>query len=286
MNDGRRRISAQIGRKPAAKVHHATRLADRIGHPLNQFVTINYSKTACPPDQATAAFRDLLSNWFARWLRRHPKNRNRWRPAYVYTFEAAGDQIAVHRLVHVPKGLIREFSRLVPEWIAATVRPDRKPCGNQAPAYLQLGGGQALHPQGHGSTFCPAMEIPIFVARCNRGSAQWLQPEPWSRSKAGNGLPPPTLSGGKLVGRVVDVRLRPHAYGQAMWSRIIQAEAQPFNSRGQAGLSHHQTRKNQGFAQPRGSSARSEDHSGKPRCSDHLLEKRECSRPQEMLPRG
>lgn len=120
MNDGSKRITAQIGRKPAANIHHATRLAERIGYPLNQFVTINYSKTQCPPEEATAAFRNLLSDWFARWLRRHPKNKKRWRPAYVYVFEAAGDQIAVHWLVHIPRGLIREFWRLVPEWVTAT----------------------------------------------------------------------------------------------------------------------------------------------------------------------
>ena len=122
-----KRVTAQIGRKPAANIHHATRLAERIGCPLNQFVTINYSKTQCPPDDATAAFRDLLSDWFARWLRRHPKNKKGVSPAYVYAFEAAGGQIAVHWLVHVPKGLIREFWRLVPEWVAATAGPITSP---------------------------------------------------------------------------------------------------------------------------------------------------------------
>ena len=120
MNGGSRRRSAQIGRKPAANIHHATRLAERIGYPLNQFVTINYTQTACHPENATAMFRVLLAGWFSRWLRRHPKNKKQNPPAYVYVFEAAGGQLAVHWLVHVPRGLIREFWRQLPAWIEAT----------------------------------------------------------------------------------------------------------------------------------------------------------------------
>ena len=123
MNGISKRQSAQIGRKPAANIHHATRLAERIGLPLNQFVTINYSKTACPPEDASATFRVLLASWFARWLRRHPKNKKRVSPAYVYVFEAAGGQTAVHWLVHIPRGLIREFWQLVPAWLEVTAGP-------------------------------------------------------------------------------------------------------------------------------------------------------------------
>lgn len=120
MDGGSKRVTVQIGRKPAANIHHATRLADRIGCPLNQFVTINFSKTTCLSEDATGAFRNLLSDWFARWLRRHPRNRKDHRPTYVYTFEAAGGQIAVHWLVYIPRGLIREFWRLLPEWVTVT----------------------------------------------------------------------------------------------------------------------------------------------------------------------
>lgn len=123
MNSGSRRRTAQIGKKPAANIHHATRLAERLGYPLNQFVTINFSKTPCLPEHATAAFRTLLASWFARWLRRHHKNRKNVPPAYVYTFEAAGEQMAVHWLVHVPRGIIREFWRMLPEWVIATAGP-------------------------------------------------------------------------------------------------------------------------------------------------------------------
>lgn len=120
MNGGQYRQSMQIGRKPAANLHHATRLASRIGCSLNQFVTINYSKTSCRPEEASAHFRALLASWFARWLRRHPKNKNKSPPSYVWAFEAAGGQIAVHWLVHIPPGLIREFWRMVPVWVTAT----------------------------------------------------------------------------------------------------------------------------------------------------------------------
>jgi hypothetical protein len=120
VNGGRYRQSVQIGRKPAANLHHATRLAERVGYPLNQFVTINYSKTTARPEEASAHFRVLLASWFARWLRRHPKNRKACPPTYVWAFEAAGSQIAVHWLVHIPRGLIREFWRMVPLWVEIT----------------------------------------------------------------------------------------------------------------------------------------------------------------------
>jgi hypothetical protein len=110
----------QIGRKPAANLHHATRLAERIGYPLNQFVTINYSKTPCDANDTSACFRQLLASWFARWLRRHPKNQKACPPTYVWAFEAAGGQLAVHWLVHIPRGFIREFWRMLPQWVEAT----------------------------------------------------------------------------------------------------------------------------------------------------------------------
>ena len=108
-------------RKPAANLHHATRVAERIGKPLNQFVTINYSLTMCPPREASAAFRRLLASWYARWLRRHRKLKGRCPPTHVWAFEAAGEQVAVHWAVHIPRGLVREFRRSLPQWIASTV---------------------------------------------------------------------------------------------------------------------------------------------------------------------
>lgn len=127
MNNSRNRQSLQIGRKPAANLHHATRFAERIGQPLNQFITINYTKTACRPEDASARFRLLLASWFARWLRRHPRNRKACQPTYVWVLEAAGGQTAVHWLVHIPRGLIREFWSMVPQWVQATVGPDIEP---------------------------------------------------------------------------------------------------------------------------------------------------------------
>ena len=41
-------------------------------------------------------------------------------PTYVWAFEAAGGQIAVHWLVHIPRGLVREFRRALPAWVEVT----------------------------------------------------------------------------------------------------------------------------------------------------------------------
>ena len=127
MNGGAGRRTMQIGRKPAANLHHATQVAGMIGLPLNQFITINYSKTPCPPHHAGPQFRLLLASWFARWLRRHPRNKTGCAPTYVWSFEAAGGQIAVHWLVHIPRGLIREFWRTLPTWVAMTAGPIEGP---------------------------------------------------------------------------------------------------------------------------------------------------------------
>ena len=42
-------------------------------------------------------------------------------PTYVWVLENAGEQAAVHWAVHIPRGLVREFRRSLPQWIAATV---------------------------------------------------------------------------------------------------------------------------------------------------------------------
>lgn len=119
MNSGTARQSTQIGRKPAANVHHAFRFANTIGCPLNYFVTINFALTPCPAQRTSAAFRRLLCSWFARWLRRHPKNKAKCPPTYAYAVETANGQTHVHWAVHIPRGFVREFRRILPQWIEA-----------------------------------------------------------------------------------------------------------------------------------------------------------------------
>ena len=125
-NTGRWRKTPFIRYKPASNLHHATRFAATLGQPLNQFVTINFTKCSHEGSDASFTFRALVSRRFAPWLRRHPRNRACKSPTHVWVVEHAGGQVAVHWAVHVPGGLIQEFRRRLPRWVSSLVgrRPD------------------------------------------------------------------------------------------------------------------------------------------------------------------
>ena len=118
-NGGADRITRHIHRRPAVNLHHATRYCEVIGLPLNRLVTVNFNLTDCNDNQESRAFRKMLSERFAPWLRRTARNIQGIAPTYVWTMEAGGRQIAAHWLVHVPKDCARSFDRKVSEWFAS-----------------------------------------------------------------------------------------------------------------------------------------------------------------------
>ncbi len=120
-NGGSYRLTHHINRRPAVNIHHATRMSLRVGLPLNKMVTINLGLAGFEPNEAGHAFRKLLTQRFAPWLRRAAPNIRNVPPTYVWTMEAAGGQLAVHWLVHVPTGLQRAFRRKVAEWLHSLV---------------------------------------------------------------------------------------------------------------------------------------------------------------------
>lgn len=122
------RVTHFIRRYPAVNIHHATRFAERIGLPLNRFVTINFSKTDCPSNRTSASFRKLLTQRFAPWLRRSSEAVQDVPPTYVWTIEGAGGQAAVHWLVHVPKGMYRVFEKRLTDWLGSVTgaRPEAR----------------------------------------------------------------------------------------------------------------------------------------------------------------
>ncbi len=117
--NGASRLSSFIKRKPASNLHHATRFAAIIGRPLNQSVAINFAKTSVSEGDVAERFHLLRATRFAPWLRRHPKNKKGCPPTYVWVLEAAGNQIGAHWAVHIPRGMVREFRRRLPLWIAS-----------------------------------------------------------------------------------------------------------------------------------------------------------------------
>jgi hypothetical protein len=113
------RVSYFINRRPAVNVHHATRYADRLGLPLNRFVTINFSHTSCADKQASHAFRKLLTQRFAPWLRRSSGLKETLPPTYVWVLECGGGQACVHWLVHIPRSLNTAFERKIADWLTS-----------------------------------------------------------------------------------------------------------------------------------------------------------------------
>jgi hypothetical protein len=113
------RVSHHIQRKPASNLIHAIRVAQALKTPLNQFVTINFAHTRCPPALVSQQFEKLRDNYFCPWLRRSKRPRARVKPpAYVWVVENAGGCAAVHWLVHIPKGRVTDFKKRLVDWLA------------------------------------------------------------------------------------------------------------------------------------------------------------------------
>ena len=89
--------------------------------PLNKMVTINLGQAGCEPKTAGRAFRKLLAERFAPWLRRTASKRVHVPPTYVWAIEAAGNQIAAHWLVHVPPRLQRAFENKLGPWLTSLI---------------------------------------------------------------------------------------------------------------------------------------------------------------------
>jgi len=126
--------SSQIGPKGAQTLYYATvEQANRIGLPLNVFVTVNFACTTISPEAAVPAFQKLLHNHYAKWISRPRKNAGtKAPPTYAYVFENCRDDevfdqigpgldhnVHVHALFHVPPGRFHDFSQLMVQWLDA-----------------------------------------------------------------------------------------------------------------------------------------------------------------------
>ena len=113
------RTSHVIGQRPAANLLNAINLAERLGLPLTQFITINFSRTHYTADTVSAAFRSILKP-FGRWMRT-PKRRAGFsavQPAYVWVVENHGGCLHVHWLVHVPEKRLAVLAAKLPAWVS------------------------------------------------------------------------------------------------------------------------------------------------------------------------
>lgn len=126
-NGGSERTSCHIKRRPAVNIHHATRYAQRLGLPLNRAVTINFDLTECNPARASHAFRKLLTQRFAPWLRRSRDVRKHVPPTYVWTLECPRGHTGVHWLVHVPRRMYGAFNQRLTEWLTSLLGAPPEP---------------------------------------------------------------------------------------------------------------------------------------------------------------
>lgn len=111
------RVSTQINRKPAANIHHATKMAIILGIPLNRHSTISFTQAGIDAQQASRVLQKLIAQRFSPWLRRHRKNKTGVQPTYVWVIEAANDILAAHLAVHIPAGLRKEFQSKLIHWV-------------------------------------------------------------------------------------------------------------------------------------------------------------------------
>ena len=129
-----RPTSTSIGYKAAQTLYYAIgEQAERIGLPLNTWVTINFSLTAIDPWDSVQAFKDWRYNYFNKWARRPRKGQGQsFAPTIAYVFENKRgndvyDEIGpdlphnvqVHALFHIPPERQHDFECRAFEWLDA-----------------------------------------------------------------------------------------------------------------------------------------------------------------------
>jgi hypothetical protein len=117
-NRGSTRVSHFINRRPGANFHHATRVSERIGLPLNHFITINFTSAGARPDLAVQLLQKMITQRFSPWLRRTAKTEMEVPPTYVWCMEAAAGQMSAHMLLHMPDCLMPEFTLRLHQWLS------------------------------------------------------------------------------------------------------------------------------------------------------------------------
>jgi hypothetical protein len=126
-----RRRSLSTAYRGSQTLYYAGEQAERIGLPLNNWVTINFASTSIEPWDAALAFARYRMNYFNKWARRL-KVGKAFEPTYAYVFENERDGTAfteigpglphnvhVHWRVHVPPSLQHEFECLTYQWLDA-----------------------------------------------------------------------------------------------------------------------------------------------------------------------
>lgn len=133
-------ISKFVSGKSASNIHHAIRIAEATGEPLNRFITINFTEAGCAAENASEKMRWLVSR-YRDWARRPSRKgpHKPVRPADVWVFEAGGGVVAVHWLLHIPKGRLADFETRLKVWIEQINVPFQATLSKRAPTPRSLG---------------------------------------------------------------------------------------------------------------------------------------------------
>lgn len=135
--------STEMGYKAAQSQYYAIgELSNRIGLPLNQWITINFAQTGIDPRKAVSAFAKLRNNHTNKWLTRPRKGEGpACTPTFTYAFEnaredAQGNVVAyqevhpdrphnvhVHWLIHIPPARLHAFKNELWGWVETVAGP-------------------------------------------------------------------------------------------------------------------------------------------------------------------
>ncbi len=113
-----RRQTKHISRRQASNSRPAILLADKLGTPLNQLATINFTRQGMDEEDAILQALDRIRARYCRWAKA-PGKRRGGKPfigAMIWVLERTAHW-AAHLLVHVPPSRLARFKVDIETWI-------------------------------------------------------------------------------------------------------------------------------------------------------------------------
>jgi len=111
-------------------LYHSIKLSEDLGFPLNTQITISFKDIDVCSDSIGELFSKLRRERYCKWASRPNKGKNKFTPAYAFTFENAlgekeyntiedgNNNIHVNWLVHIPPDRMHEFRNIVWDWVS------------------------------------------------------------------------------------------------------------------------------------------------------------------------
>lgn len=118
MGSLRLRVRKHISRKQASNSRPAILLAEKLGTPLNQVATINFTCQGVDNEDAVHRILDKIRMRYCRWAKQPGKKRGgaSYNGAMIWTLEDTG-HYAAHMMIHVPKERLARFKVDLEQWI-------------------------------------------------------------------------------------------------------------------------------------------------------------------------